>query len=252
MPRGEAHTVVFRTPENLEFSMTLAGPAIRFVAFLIDFVAIAGLSSVAAKILSLLSVFSLDIAGAALTLSYFGISVGYGMAMEWFSAGQTLGKRVMRLRVLDAQGLRLRGYQVVIRNLFRFLDMMPATYLVGGTACLLSPRCQRLGDMAANTIVVRNPDPGKPDLEKVAPGKFNSLLAYRHLGARLRQHVSPAEAGLAFEALLRRDEFGEAERVALFKRLKEHFASKAPFPPEAVEGLPDEQYIRNVVDILYR
>jgi uncharacterized RDD family membrane protein YckC len=249
---SDAHTVAFRTPENLEFSLTLAGPAIRFVAWLVDMLAIAAASSLAAKILAGIGLFSQDAAAAAMTLAYFGISVGYGMAMEWFYGGQTLGKRLLRLRVLDAQGLRLRGHQVVIRNLFRFLDMLPAAYLAGGVACLFSARCQRLGDMAANTIVIRNPDPGKPDLEKVAAGKFNSFRSYRHLGARLRQQVSPAEAGLAFQALLRRDELEDTQRVDLFKRLREHFAAKAPFPPEAAEGLPDEQYVRNVVDILYR
>ncbi|MEO7425889.1 MAG: RDD family protein [Fibrobacteria bacterium] len=248
----EAHRAVFRTPENLEFSLVLAGPAIRFLAWLIDLLVIAAAASLASKILAALSLFSQDLAAAALTLAYFGMSVGYGIAMEWYYAGQTLGKRLLRLRVLDAQGLRLRGYQVVIRNLFRFLDMLPACYLVGGTACLLSDKCQRLGDMAAGTIVVRNPDPGKPDLEKVVAGKFNSFRNYRHLGARLRQQVGPVEAGIAFQALLRRDEVDDAERIELFRRLKEHFAAKIPFPPEATEGLPDEQYVRNVVDILFR
>jgi uncharacterized RDD family membrane protein YckC len=252
MSHGETHTVTFRTPENLEFSLTLAGPAIRFVAWLIDMLIISAASSIAAKIMTALSIFNEDLAGAILTLTYFGISVGYGMAMEWYFGGQTVGKRLMRLRVLDAQGLRLRGYQVVIRNLFRFLDMLPVAYLAGGAASLISRRCQRLGDMAANTIVVRNPDPGRPDLEKVVAGKFNSFLAYRHLGARLRQQVSPAEAGIAFQALLRRDELEDAERVRLFRALKEHFAVKTPFPAEASEGLPDEQYVRNVVDILFR
>ena len=246
------HKLEFRTPENLVFSLTLAGPAIRFVAWLIDMLVIAAAASVAGRVLTVLSMFSEDLAGAALTLAYFIVSIGYGMAMEWFNGGQTLGKRVMRLRVLDAQGLRLRGYQVVIRNLFRFLDMLPAGYLVGGAACLLSRRCQRLGDMAANTIVVRNADPGRPDLEKVAAGKFNSFLAYRHLGARLRQQVGADEAAVAFQALLRRDELGDAERVELFRGLKDHFAALVPFPAEAGEGLPDEQYVRNVVDILFR
>ncbi len=252
MTGAATHTAEFRTPENLVFSVTLAGPAIRFVAWLIDMLVIAAAASLFGRMLTLLSVFSEDIAGAVLTLTYFAVSVGYGMAMEWFNHGQTLGKRVMRLRVLDSQGLRLRGYQVVIRNLFRFLDMLPAGYLVGGAACLLTRRCQRLGDMAANTIVIRNAEPGRPDLAKVAAGKFNSFLGYRHLGARLRQQVEAGEAAIAFQALLRRDELGDAERVALFRELKEHFAALAPFPPEAVEGIPDEQYVRNVVDILYR
>ena len=213
---------------------------------------IAAATSVAGRLLAAASLFGEDFAAAVLTLAYFGISVGYGMLMEWLNGGQTLGKKVLRLRVLDARGLKLQPHQAVIRNLFRFLDMLPAGYLVGGAACLFSPKCQRLGDMAAGTIVVRTPDPGRPDLAKAAPGRFNSLLAYRHLGARLRQQVSPAEAALAMDALLRRDELEDADRARIFRGLREHFAGKAHFPPEAVEGIPDEQYVRNVVDILYR
>jgi uncharacterized RDD family membrane protein YckC len=244
--------VTFRTPEHLRFSLDLAGPSVRFIACLIDLGVISVTNSILASVLGILGAFSQNLAGAVITILYFAVSVGYAMVMEWFYRGQTVGKRLMRLRVLDAQGLRLRPWQVILRNLFRPLDLLPAFYLVGGIACLLSPKGQRLGDRVAGTIVVRNPDPGRPDLEKVLAGKFNSFLAYRHLAARLRQQVSPQEASLAFQALLRRDEFGDADRVTLFADLKSCFAERVPFPQEVVEGLPDEQYIRNVVEILYR
>lgn len=248
----DPHTLEIRTPENLAFPLILAGPAARFAAWLVDMCVIAAAASVAARALAALSWFGADLAAAVLTLAYFAVSVLYGMLMEWLAGGQTLGKRVLRIRVLDGRGLRLRPHQAVIRNLFRFLDMLPAGYLVGGTACLLSRRCQRLGDMAAGTLVVRAPDPGIPDPSRAAPGRFNSLLAFRHLGARLRQQVSPAEAALAMDALLRRDELEATHRARIFRELREHFDAKAHFPPEASEGLPDEQYVRNVVEILYR
>lgn len=244
--------VTFRTPEHLTFSLDLAGPAIRFMAFLIDLAVIGAANSMLASFLALLGLISQNLAAAIITLLYFALSIGYAMVTEWFWRGQTLGKRLLRLRVLDAQGLRLRPYQVVLRNLFRPLDLLPAFYLTGGLACLLSSKCQRLGDMVANTVVVRTPDGGQPDLEKVLAGKFNSFLAYRHLTARLRQQVSPEEAAIAFQALLRRDEFDDNERVAVFADLKAHFADRVEFPAEAAEGLPDEQYVSNVVGILYR
>ena len=77
---------------------------------------------------------------------------------EWYWRGQTVGKRVLKLRVMDEQALRLEFSQIVVRNLLRFVDFLPGLYLVGGTACVLSRRFQRLGDLAANTIVVRNPE----------------------------------------------------------------------------------------------
>ncbi|HRT56896.1 MAG TPA: RDD family protein, partial [Candidatus Paceibacterota bacterium] len=56
---------------------------------------------------------------------------------------------------------------------------------------------------------------------------------------------------LAVQALLRRDHFQPEARVALFAELAAHFKSKVDFPPEATDGIADEQYIRNVVGVLY-
>ena len=123
---------------------------------------------------------------------------------------------------------------------------------MGGLCCLLSRRAQRLGDLAAGTVVIHHVRPHEPDLEQLLAGKYNSLRASPHLVARLRQRVSPAEATVALQALLRREEFEAAARVDLFKRLAEHFRALVHFPPEAVEILSDEQYVRNVVDLLFR
>jgi len=172
--------------------------------------------------------------------------------LEWFWRGQTLGKRLLRLRVMDAQGLRLQFSQIVIRNLLRFVDMLPAFYLVGGIACLASRRAQRLSDFAANTIVVRNPKIQEPDLDQLLAGKFNSLREYPHLAARLHQRVSPGEARVALQALIRRDELNAQERVELFSEIAAHLRSLVEFPPETTEGITDEQYVRNVVDVLFR
>src|SRR5262249_10287845 len=166
---------------------------------------------------------SVDIAKAVTLLCYFVLSVGYGMILEWHWRGQTLGKRLLRLRVVDAQGLRLQFSQVAIRNLLRFVDSLPFFYLLGGMACLFSRRAQRLGDFAANTIVVRTPQVAEPDLDQLLAGKYNSLRDYPHLEARLRQRVSPADAGIALQALLRRELLEPAARVELFSEIAQHF-----------------------------
>ena len=82
-------------------------------------------------------------------------------------------------------------------------------------------------------------------------GKYNSFRDYPHVEARLRQHVSPAEAALALESLIRRDEFEPGPRIELFKELAGHFRGRAAFPDEATLGMTDEQYVRNVVDSIY-
>ena len=154
--------------------------------------------------------------------------------------------------VVDAEGMRLQFDQVATRNLLRVLDALPVIYFVGGVACWINRKCQRLGDVAANTVVIRAPELAEPDLDQVLAGKFNSLRQYPHLAARLRQRVTPAEAGVALQALLRRDHFEPAARIGLFAELAEHFRAKVEFPAEATDGVADEQYLRNVVDVIYR
>jgi uncharacterized RDD family membrane protein YckC len=244
--------LVIKTPEGIVFSQSLAGPVTRFLAWFIDLMTIGVLVSALGTLLGLLRIVSFDIAGAALTLGYFIISIGYGIFLEWSWRGQTIGKRLLGLRVVDAEGMRLQFDQIVTRNLLRSVDMLPAFYLVGGVACCLNRKCQRLGDIAANTIVVRAPSISEPDLDQLLAGKFNSLRQYPHLAARLRQRVSPGEASTALQALIRRDEFEPAARVELFEQLAGHFQDKVDFPPEATDGIADEQYIRNVVDVIYR
>ena len=241
-----------RTPEGIVFAHRLAGPLPRAFAWLLDLGVILMISSGVAKGLGMLNVVSSDISRGLIVVAYFVVSTGYHIALEWFWRGQTLGKRLCKLRVTDAEGLRLSFYQVVMRNLVRFVDQLPAFYLVGGAACLVNRHAQRLGDLAAGTVVVHLPRHAEPDLDQLLAGKFNSLRAHPHLEARLRQRVSPEEARLALQALVRRDELDPAARVGLFADLAAHFKALVTFPPEDTESMPDEQYIRNVVDILFR
>jgi uncharacterized RDD family membrane protein YckC len=241
-----------RTPEGVLFSFALASPVSRFLAWSVDGAVIAAISSAVGICLNAMGAVNFDFARAISVIAYFVISIGYGIATEWRWRGQTIGKRLLRLRVMDEQGLRLRFNQIVIRNLLRAVDSLPGLYFLGGAACLLSPRAQRLGDFAASTVVIRSPKIAEPDLDQLARGKFNSLRQYPHLEARLRQRISPAEAAVLLEALLRRDDFEAGARVALFAELAAHCRSLVHFPPEAAETLADEQYVRNVVDILFR
>ena len=252
MNHGKTNTLTIRTPEGIIFSLLLSGPVIRFLAWTIDLGAIIVISRILSALLGVLGILSLDIASAASIIAYFIVSIGYGILTEWYWRGQTLGKRLFRLRVMDVQGLRLQFSQIVIRNLLRFVDSLPAFYLVGGLACLLSRRTQRLGDVAANTIVVRNPKVSQPDLDQVLTDKYNSFQDYPHLEARLRQRVSPQESALALKALLRRDELTPNARIELMRHIASHFEKIVEFPQQATDGISDEQYVRNVVDALYR
>lgn len=252
MNRPKTDHIPVRTPEGVEFSLPLAGPIPRFLALSVDMACIQLAAGLIAYLLQAFKIISMDLFGSAMILGSFIITFGYGMVMEWFWRGQTIGKMLLRLRVMDAQGVRLRPRQIIIRNIFRMIDAFPLIYLAGGITAFLNSKCQRLGDLAANTIVVRNPLSVLPDLDQLASGKFNSMADIRHLAARLRQRTTPQEASIAVRALERRDEMDPQARVVLFSKLSEYFKSLVEFPEEVIFGLTDEQYIRNVIEILFR
>lgn len=96
-----------------------------------------------------------------LTFAYF-----FGTELVW---AQTLGKRVMKLRVVRIDGAKLTGGPAFVRNLVRLVDWLPGMYIVGGIALFATgERRQRLGDMAAKTKVVADdgappPPPDEPE-----------------------------------------------------------------------------------------
>jgi uncharacterized RDD family membrane protein YckC len=241
-----------QTPEGITFSLPLASPVTRFLACMVDIGCVSVLNSTFGYFTRALGLVSPDFATAAQIIGYFAISIGYGIATEWYWRGQTIGKRLLRLRVMDAEGLKLDFSQIAVRNLLRCVDLLPAFYAVGGAICLLTRQSQRLGDIAAGTIVVRNPQIPVPDLDQIAVPHWNSLREYPHLYARLRQRVNARTAALAVDAIVRREQIEPLERVALFRELADYFKSLSSFPPEATEAMSDEQYVRNVADVLFR
>jgi uncharacterized RDD family membrane protein YckC len=244
-------TLTIETPEGVVFSYVLATPVTRALAWSIDAVAIAAATMLAGKAIQSFGAVSADWANAISLLAYLVISIGYGIALEWRWRGQTLGKRVLGLRVIDAQGLRLQLPQIALRNLLRFADMLPLLYLTGGIAALVTRRCQRLGDLAANTVVAHERQWQRPDLEQIAPARYNSLAAWPNHAARLRSLASPDAVGLAVRALAHRDGYDPSARIELFSDLAAYFRGLVRFPESALEGLTDEQYLRSVLRVIY-
>lgn len=240
-----------RAPEGTGCSLELAGPFVRFPAMLIDTACSACTAAVLCASLYLAGIISLDVAKSLFIGGTFLFSLGYGICLEWFWRGQTLGKRVLRLRVMDEQGLPLQLGQVVMRNLLRTLDMFPVLYLLGGAVCFLSGTYRRLGDIAAGTVVVRTPGVAPPNLENLSSHCHTPLRQYRGLGVQLRRTVSAEEASLALRALLHGDEMEPAARRAFFAELADHFRSRVPFLPDASGGLSHEQCVRAVLKIVY-
>lgn len=222
------------------------------LAWLIDMLVIVAVSIMLRMLVGGLFFISSDFALALFFIIGFVVTIGYGIALEWLWNGQTLGKRVMRLRVVDENGLTLHFGQIVVRNLLRFVDQLPALYFVGGMTCLINSRAQRLGDLAAGTIVIRQPHIGFPDVEEIGRGKYNSFSLYPYLEARLCSLVTPREASLAVSALMRRNELDDHARIKVFRELARHFNALVTFPPEVIDDISDEQFVRNVVCSVYK
>ena len=252
MPAETFSTLRIQTEEGVVFALPLAGPVTRFLAWAIDIAAVLVLMRLSRYVLSLFAVVSPDMSRGLAILSFFALLVLYPITLEWFWNGRTVGKRILGLRVMDERGLRLTFSQVALRNLLRAVDLLPFLYLTGGLACLINRHRQRLGDFAANTIVVRERSPRTPDLNRLKENKFNSLRSHAHLAARLRQRVSAEAARIGFQALLRRDMLEPGARVEVFRSIAEYYRDLVRFPEEVSLGLTDEQYVRNVIDIVYR
>jgi uncharacterized RDD family membrane protein YckC len=240
------------TPEGVAFSLPLAGPLTRSLAYFLDFATISAAWNVIVTLVMPFVPVAPDVGqGTTLLLNFVVVEAGR-MLMELLWRGQTLGKKVLGLRVMDERGLKLRPSQVVIRNLLRAVDVLPLFYALGGLISFFSARSQRLGDLVAGTVVVRMVKAAPPDVAGVLAGKFNSFRDHPHLEARLRQKVSPEEAQLALHALVRRDELETEGRVRLYEKLANLFREKVKFPDDATFGMSDEQYIRNVVETVFR
>ena len=142
------------TPEGVELEVALAGLGSRFLAAFVDLLIegalVAGLAAVLFR--------SLDdpLATAGLVLGGFAVVFGYHVLWEVLGSGRTPGKRVGGLRVVGDGGGPVRPRESTVRNILRLVDLQPGvTYGVGALSILLTGRNQRLGDLAAGTLVVR-------------------------------------------------------------------------------------------------
>lgn len=142
--------------DGVEIRLRMAGPMLRASAYLIDFL-------IRAAVL-IIGAFAIGFAGVAIggkvaqglmLLSWFLLDWLYPVFFEVGKRGATPGKRAMGLRVVQATGSPITLGQAVVRNFLRFIDGMPLfTYAFGLTSCLASKRFQRLGDLAAGTVVI--------------------------------------------------------------------------------------------------
>ncbi len=138
------------TPEGIELTLKAAGPVARARAWLIDgFVRIA----IVTVLQLVLSAFG-KVGFGIYLIMYFALEWIYPVLFEVLWQGTTPGKRLCNLRVLHENGTPVGWRASVARNLLRAVDFLPFMYGFAIVTMLMNRNFQRLGDLAAGTIVV--------------------------------------------------------------------------------------------------
>lgn len=156
------------TPEAVSLDVDTAGLGSRGIAQIVDSLIQIGLLL---GFFLIAGGFGLEgSAGAAVVLlGVFVVFWGYFIVFEGLWGGQTPGKRAQRIRVVRSDGQPVGWTEVIVRNLLRIVDVLPAYYIVGAVSVLVTRRSQRLGDLAAGTIVVHERRVAAPAPFVVAP-----------------------------------------------------------------------------------
>jgi uncharacterized RDD family membrane protein YckC len=214
------------TPEQIQFTFDLAGAGARMLAYLIDLaIRLAALSVVGSAVMISTGWASPEIATGLMLIIAFALEWGYHTIIEWLWNGFTPGKRALRIRVVRADGVRVDFVRSAMRNLLRAADIFPFFYAAGLLTMFLTGTQRRLGDLAADTMVVREEParlrdlpPLPEDIEVLPPGSVGELrlrdrdlalidefFRRRHLFSRERAEelaailVEPARARLGLE-----------------------------------------------------
>lgn len=245
-------TVEVVTPENVAFDYQLAGVARRASAFLLDLgvrlAAWIGLLILAA-FLNLPRLLDGGMFMALFLLVLFVSEWFYGAILESYWNGQTVGKRMQGIRVLQINGQPINGLQAVLRNILRTVDMMPVlplgdllddsressvfvvpTFLFCLIAMILSRRMQRLGDLVCGTMVVIDQPQMHHAIIKVGQREVLELAADLPPGI----HVTRKQARAISSFVARRLGFTEKHRAELARPLANALAEhwSWPIPPD--------------------
>jgi uncharacterized RDD family membrane protein YckC len=242
-------TVTIATPEGVELELTLAGLGSRFVAALVDTllqgVVIAGLGLLLIGVEIFSGAPELGGVGVALfSVAAFLVWFGYHIFFEVLASGRTPGKRWSGLRVVRAGGHPVTFVASAVRNLLRVVDMLPAGYVAGCVSILVTRRNQRLGDVAAGTLVVRErrgrePRPQYPSRRALAaPPPIRAEVAGWDVSA-----ITGDELAAVRRFLERRDDLERAARDDLGRRLAERLRPKVAGAPD---GLAPEGFLERL------
>jgi len=252
------------TPELVAIEFPLAGLGSRFVAILLDYL-LQG-----ATVFLLIVVFALLLSstiGGGLTHASNNLPAKWGVAiaiaipflLEWgyftlfeaFWRGQTPGKRIMRIRVIQQTGRPVSLFESMGRNLVRIVDWLPVMYVIGVISMFATRRQQRLGDLIAGTLVVHEQRLETP-LESIGGSRTFTEAVFKTTAAvpLPRESKLPADAVAmltladlqALESYLsRRLDFPVETRTLLAGRMADNVARKMNFAIPA--GMSQETFL---------
>jgi uncharacterized RDD family membrane protein YckC len=221
--------ITIATPEGVHLELALAGVGSRFASAIVDL--LIQLALLIAIFVGGLAVFGHGgFAVAGITVTTFFVLAAYDILFEVFASGRTPGKGLNGLRVVRTDGSPVGFFTSAVRNTLRLVDLLPAGYLAGIVCILVTQRNQRLGDLAAGTLVVRERRPGPPPtftpvLRPDAPWRSWDVSA-----------VSTAEVAAVRRFLERRYELTYDARNKLAYELEEALRPKVAGVPDQVRG----------------
>jgi uncharacterized RDD family membrane protein YckC len=235
------HEVV--TTEKVPFHYRVAGLGSRFLAWLCDTAIVFGLLLVGGLLAGPFEVIRPGLGLAVALLWRFALIWGYFLVFEWLWQGQTPGKRLLGIRVIDWSGTRISFFQSALRNVLRVADGLPLPFFLYGlgfavAACNREQR--RLGDLAAGTLVVHVEH--RPQPIQVLPE--GGSAADRARQAQLRQRLAAVSQGqkqTLLDLCLRRDQLRIADRVRLFRATAAYFQARLGLAPEEYQS--DEKFV---------
>jgi uncharacterized RDD family membrane protein YckC len=211
------------TPEHVEVRLAPAGLGRRFIALLVD--AGSALALATAVTLPFRALLSPGVAQAFFLTATFAIGWGWHVVFEAYRQGRTPGKQLLGLRVVDGRGLPVSLEQALVRNVVRVLDFAPVFYGLGAFVCQADPRRRRLGDIAADTLVIREGEAPAGLGEVARSPEFNSLRTPRVLRL-VRRRVGVEEAELLLALSIRAPELADRARYDLMEEVARHYRAK--------------------------
>lgn len=226
-PRVFTRHIEVETPENVTLDLELAGLGSRALAAIIDGV-ILGVWSLVVVTLSIALTWLTQGSSTASLAAVIVLSLSYGayfILFEGLRQGQTPGKRKLGIRVIRDTGHPVTLGGAVVRNVLRLADVLPPPlYAVGGTLVAISPKGQRLGDMAAGTVVVR-------DQPQEAAHRPSADPAGATTGSFETPELEDAEFHLLRRFQERLPSLDDAVRERVAGQLTARFANRYPVRP---------------------